>query len=165
MRISIVTGVALVAALLFQYKASAAGIDLHWLWDNQCAECHGHSGDFARKFLKAEDGQLEGRHHKEDLRRFMRNHYASEIEIDAIYEMLLAQTQTEPRFKQECGRCHGTAARFVRQTIVLQKGVPLSRKSGQDIRRFMDQHRGLQKEDAEFFTALLYRIAREVFRP
>jgi hypothetical protein len=151
MRTSIMTGVALVAVLLFLYKASAAGNDLHWLWDNQCAECHGHSGDFARKFLKADGGQLEGRHHTEDLRGYMRNHYASEIEVDAIYEMLLAQTQTEPRFKQE--------------TIVLQKGVPLSRKSGQDIRRFMDQHRGLQKEDAEFFTALLYRIAREVFRP
>jgi hypothetical protein len=79
--------------------------------------------------------------------------------------MLLAQVRTEPRFKLECGNCHGQASTFVRRTMLLQNGVLISRESKQPISRFMDHHRGLQVDDIEFFVNLLTRVAGEVYRP
>jgi hypothetical protein len=165
MRLLGIIGTVLVTLLLFTGKGRASGIDLHWLWDNQCAECHGHSGEFARKFLKVTNGQLQGSHHVQGLRLFMRNHYSQNTEVDAVYEMLLAQARAKPRFKQECGNCHGSAAAFVRHSAILQDEILLSRKSGQPIQKFLQQHRQLEADDAVFFTGLLNRIAREVYRP
>ena len=165
MRVSGVIGVALIASLLLAGKGWASGIDLHWLWDNQCADCHGHSGEFAHKFLKVKNGQLQGSHDARNLSTFMRNHYASNIEVDAIYEILLAQALTRPRFKQECSKCHDSAASFVRHSLVLQNEVLLSRQSGQPVREFLPQHRQLGTDDVSFFMDLLNRVAREVYRP
>jgi len=165
LRFLAIIGAVLVSLLLFPGKGGASGIDLHWLWDNQCAECHGHSGEFAHKFLKVTNGQLQGSHHVQGLRLFMRHHYAQNTEADAVYEMLLAQVRIKPRFKQECSHCHGSAAAFVRQLVVLQDEVLLSRKSGQPIQKFLQQHRQLDTDDVVFFTSLLNRIAREVYRP
>lgn len=165
MRFIRITGAVLIVLLLLISKGLASGIDLHWLWDNQCAECHGHSAGFSQKFLKVANGQLQGSHHVQGLRNFMRNHYTSNTEVDAVYEMLLAQVLTKPRFKQECGNCHGSAASFVRQSVVLQAEDLLSRESGQPIRIFLQQHRKLDTNDINFFMNLLNRIAREVYRP
>ena len=165
MRLLGIIGAVLVTVLLSTGNGRASGIDLHWLWDNQCAECHGHSGEFARKFLKVADGQLQGSHHVRGLRLFMRNHYTQNNEVDAVYEMLLAQASAKPRFKEECGNCHGSAAAFVRDTAILQHEVLLSRKSGQPIHEFLQQHRQLEADDVVFFTSLLNRMAREVYRP
>lgn len=95
----------------------------------------------------------------------MRNHYTSNTEVDAVYEMLLAQALTKPRFKQECGNCHGSAASFVRQSVFLQDEDLLSRKSSQPIRTFLQQHRQMDTNDIDFFMSLLNRVAREVYRP
>jgi hypothetical protein len=160
-----IIGAILITLLLFIGKGRAFGIDLHWLWDNQCAECHGHSGEFAHKFLKITNGQLQGNHHVQNLRIFMRNHYTQGNEVDAVYEMLLAQAQTKPRFKQECGNCHGSAAAFVRHSLILQGEVLLSRESGQPIYQFLQQHRQLEANDVDFYSRLLNRIAHEVYRP
>ena len=165
MRVSGIISTTLVMSLLFTGSSWSSGSDLHWLWDNQCAECHGHSGEFARKFLDIKNGELQGRHHRQGLRGFMRNHYATGIEIDAIYEMLLAQALTEPRFKQECRHCHGSAASFVRHSVVLQDEALLGKKSGRPVRQFLQQHQQLASDDVEFYTHLLNRIAREVYRP
>ncbi len=165
MRRGVFTAAVLMAALLLTAKAGATGIDLHWLWDDRCAECHGHSAEFARKFLQVTNDRLEGRHPVRDFRLFLRNHYLSASEVDAVYEMLLAQVRTAPRFKHECSNCHGQASTFVRRTMLLQKGVLLSRGSKQSIRQFMDGHRGLSPDDVEFFVNLLTRVAGEVYRP
>jgi len=165
MRVSGVIGIALVTSLLIAGKGWASGIDLHWLWDNQCADCHGHSGDFVREFLKVNNGQLEGSHRTRNLDAFMRNHYASNIEVDAIYQMLLAQALTRPRFKQECSHCHDGAASFIRHSLVLQDDVLLSRQSGQPVREYLLQHRQLGANDVDFYMGLLNRVAREVYRP
>jgi hypothetical protein len=165
MRSGVLKVAVLVGVLLLAVKDEASGIDLHWMWDNRCAECHGHSAEFARKFLRVKNGQLQGRHHVENFRLFLRNHYVSTSEADAIYEMLLAQVRTEPRFMRECGNCHGQASTFVRRTMLLQNGVLISRESKQPISRFMDDHRGLQADDIEFFVNLLTRVAGEVYRP
>jgi hypothetical protein len=77
----------------------ASDIDLHWLWDDRCAACHGHAGDFTRKFLNVSGGELQGPHHVNDLRRFLHNHYLAGNEVEAIYNMLLAQAINQARFK------------------------------------------------------------------
>jgi hypothetical protein len=152
----------LIATLMLVTNFSTAGTDLHWLWDNRCAECHGHSADFSRRFLQISDGQLQGAHPTRDLKLFLRNHYAPAAEVDAIYSMLLAQVTTAPRFQAECSKCHGSAANFIRDTIVLQDGELVGRESGVSVNQFMQPHRRLNPDDIEFFMNLLTRIAGEI---
>lgn len=154
------------AAAVFASPATGgSAVDLHWLWDDRCAMCHGHSGEFARKFLTVSGGQLQGRHHTDDLRQFMHNHYLAGNEVDAVYNMLLAQTSIPPRFRDECSACHGTAAIFVRNTLVLRDGILYGRDSAQAANDFLEHHRNLEPEDVNFFVQLLTRLAREIYRP
>ena len=144
---------------------ATAGRDLHRLWHDRCAACHGHSGDFAREFLSVSNGDLQGRHHVTYLREFLKNHYAPDNEVDAIYSMLFAQANAPPKFKEECSRCHETAAGLVRDTLQFRDGVLVSRKTGNPVRRFLDHHRKLRSDHVEFYVTLLTRIATEVYRP
>ena len=155
----------LVAMMLGLPVAGTAGRDLHRLWHDRCAACHGHSGDFAREFLSVSNGDLQGRHHVDDLREFLKNHYPPDNEVDAIYNMLLAQANAPPRFKEECSRCHETAAGLVRDTLLFRDGVLVSRKTGHPVRRFLDHHRKLRSDHVEFYLTLLTRVAKEVYRP
>ena len=152
----------LFATLLLFTNFSIAGTDLHWLWDDRCAECHGHSSDFSRQFLQVSDGQLQGPHHTQNLKIFLRNHYAPADKVEAIYDMLLAQVTTAPRFKAECSSCHDSASQFIRDSIIIQNGELISRESGKSVREFMQTHRKLKQDDIEFFISLLNRIAGEI---
>lgn len=165
MRIIVSVGVMWLMAVLATPAGGAPGIDLHWLWDDRCAECHGHAGDFARKFLRVSGGRLQGRHHVDDLYGFLHNHYLAGNEVDSVYKMLFAQASNQARFKDECSSCHDTAAGLVRNTLELRDGVLCSRNSGRPVGDFLNHHRGLTPEDAGFFTNLLTRVAREVYRP
>ncbi|MCB1743434.1 MAG: hypothetical protein KDK91_23865 [Gammaproteobacteria bacterium] len=160
---------ALVALLLWAASAVSVeagdGVDLHRLWDDRCFDCHGHAGEFARRSLSVVDGVLHGRHHGADLQRFLANHYLPASEVDAVHAMLLAQAGQQERFKTACSGCHGSAAGFVRDSIEWRDGTVHGRKSGRAVRAFLDGHRGLGPAEAEFFTALLERVAREVYRP
>ena len=153
-------------AVLFHAEAiCTAGIDLHWLWDDRCSACHGHAGDFAREFLSVSDNRLQGRHHVDDFILFLQNHYLAGHEVDAIYNMLLAQVSTQARFRSECSNCHGTAAEFVRNSLDLRNGVLYCRVGNCQVRTFLNNHRGLDPEDVEFFVNVLTRVAHEVYRP
>jgi hypothetical protein len=165
LRINLRAGIVLLAAVLVTTAVGASGIDLHWLWEDRCAACHGHAGDFARKFLSVSSGELQGRHHVHDLRRFLRNHYLAGREVDAVYSMLFAQANNKTRFKDECASCHETAAKFVRDTLWLHDGVLYSRASGRTVRSFLDYHSNLEPNDIDFFVKLLTRVAHEVYRP
>jgi hypothetical protein len=149
------TVLCLLLAVMSNAQVLVAGTDLHWLWDDRCAECHGHSGEFARRFLRAADGELSGPHRGKNLRNFMRHHYLQAGEVDAVYAMLLAQAQTQPRFQAECGGCHGSAAQLVRASMTLRL------LSGQTVQHFLQGHRGLQTGDIEFYVSLLTRVAIE----
>ena len=144
--------------------AVGAGLDLHWLWDDRCANCHGHSADLARR-LAVVDGELGSHHRGADLRRFLRNHYAPDSEADALYAMLLAQAQTPPRFRNECRRCHGRAVDLVRSSIRLDGGQAFSVRDGRPIGAFLGGHMQLDAAGVEFYERLLTRIATEVERP
>jgi hypothetical protein len=165
MRVNLGVSSVLVAAVLAIPAVRASDIDLHWLWDDRCAACHGHAGDFARKFLSVSSGELHGAHHVHDLRRFLHNHYLAGNEVDAVYNMLFAQANSQARFKGECASCHDTAATLVRNSLELRDGVLYSRNSGHPVSSFLDHHMGLNSDDVEFFTNLLTRVAHEVYRP
>ncbi len=141
---------------------AAAGFDLHWFWDDNCAQCHGHSGEFSRQFLLINNDQLQGRHHVDDLLVFMRRHYTRSSQVEAIHNMLKAQVATEPRFEQQCSKCHGKASALVRESAILRNEVLTSRESGQTIRQFLQGHRRLTPQDINFYETLLTRIAREI---
>jgi len=165
LRVKLIASSVLVMALLVIPAVRASGIDLHWLWHDRCAACHGHSADFARKFLRVSSGELQGWHHVLDLRRFLHTHYLAGHEVDAVYTMLLAQTSTPPRFKDECSDCHDTAAELVRDSLELRDGVLYSRNTGDPVRLFLDHHRELSPDDVEFFITALTRVAQEIYRP
>lgn len=152
-------------AVLFSPAHATTGLDLHKLWHNHCYDCHGHAGDFARAFLSVSDGELQGRHHVDGLRMFLSHHYLVESEVGPVYEMLLAQANTPPRFQDECSLCHHTAAEFVRNSLDLRDGTLYSRKDGTPTRHFLEGHRKLNSEDVEFFIEQLTRVAREIYRP
>jgi len=145
--------------------AASDRIDLHALWDDRCAECHGHSGDFARRFLLISDGRLQGRHHVDNLQLFLSRHYSTAAQSPAIYAMLQAQTATPPLFRQQCSRCHGSAASLVRSTVILRDGILFGRGSGQSLQQFLSSHRNLGAEEIDFYHRLLTRVAIETGQP
>ena len=140
-------------------------VDLHALWDDRCAECHGHSADFARRFLHISDGRLQGRHHVDNLQLFISRHYSTPAQAAAIYAMLQAQVATPPLFRQHCSRCHDSAASLVRSTAILRDGVLLSRRSGQPMHQFLSSHRKLSVQEIDFYDRLLTRVATETGEP
>ncbi|MEN8108597.1 MAG: hypothetical protein ABFS22_11395 [Pseudomonadota bacterium] len=165
MRVNPGASIVLVAAVLAMSAVRASDIDLHWLWDDRCVACHGHAGDFSRRFLSVSAGELQGPHHVNDLRLFLHNHYLAGNEVDAVYNMLLAQANNQARFKGECVSCHDAAAKFVRNSLELRDGVLYSRNSGRPVSRFLGHHMELNPDDVEFFINLLMRVAHEVYRP
>ena len=165
MQVNLGVNIVLVAAVLAIPAVSASGIDLHWLWDDRCAACHGHAGKFSRKFLSISGGELHGPHHVHNLRQFLHSHYLAGNKVDAIYNMLLAQAGIQPRFKIECASCHDTAAKLVRNSLELRDGVLYSRNSGRPVSRYLGHHMELNHDDVEFFISLLTRVAHEVYRP
>ncbi len=144
---------------------SSSEMDLHWLWHDRCADCHGHSSDFAQKYLLVKDGELQGLHHVDNLPDFLRNHYLPGEVVDEVYGLLLAQLNVPPRFKNECSGCHQNAADFTRAKLVFQGNVLVIKKTGQSVAEFLKRHRGLTDADIAFYVVLLDRVGREVKLP
>jgi hypothetical protein len=165
MQVNLKASLLLVTAVFVAPVFASAGIDLHRLWDDRCIDCHGHAGEFARRSLSVVGGELQGRHHLHDLRRFLHNHYLADSEVDAVYDMLLAQAGSEARFKGECSRCHKRAAEFVRNSLRFRNGVLYGLKSGEPVSIYLGHHQQLRPDDAAFFAEVLTRVAGEVYRP
>jgi cytochrome c5 len=144
-------------------SAAAPGIDLHAFWDDRCFECHGHAGAFARQILSVRDGRLSGRHHEDDLRAFLRQHYMSEPLAERVHDMLLAQVRTEPVYQQKCARCHETAAALVRNSIDFDNGVLVAKSARTPLLRFLVRHGGgLTPAELTTVMSSLERIRAEV---
>lgn len=158
--------VALFLALLAQ--ASPAGAqyspDLHAYWDQRCRTCHGHSADFARRFLHLTDGRLAGQHHVDDLDIFLRNHYLNDEWLVPVTAMLSAQASTEPLFRERCARCHGSAADFARKSLRLRDDVVTGTRSGRPITVTLRAHGGLSPQQARVVAVSLQRVLSEVTR-
>ncbi|HYH20387.1 MAG TPA: hypothetical protein VD995_17415 [Azospirillum sp.] len=158
----------LFAAALAGPPAGAA--DLHRLWEERCARCHGDAGGFARDALSAADerlqGRLQGRLPERDLHAFLLRHQGGlpEAEAQGVYAMLLAQAQTPPLFQERCGLCHPKAADLVRDQLVLRDGVLVGRYTGRPVAAFLETHGRIAADERPFFMDLLTRLAREVDR-
>lgn len=163
--VSLFAALALITALLASPLLQASGLNLHWLWHNSCADCHGHSADFSRRFLSDNDGQLMGLHYQENIKLFLHNHYLAGTEVDAMYDMLHAQLITPPRFKNECNHCHANAVVFVQKSLLFDNGVLVGQKSKLAVKEFLQNHQGLNADDIEFYMQQLTRIAHEIYRP
>lgn len=158
MRFPILAG----ALALLASTTGSPAVDLHHFWDQACSECHGHSAEFARRFLTVENGRLLGRHHRDDLLRFLGSHHLPPTLVVPVYDMLLAQASTEPRFRDRCGNCHETAAGLARTSLVVKEGVLYGRATDRPVAEFLKRHAGLQPDNVPFFVDLLTRVEREV---
>jgi len=157
-------GLSLGILLILLIQSGASAREIRAEWDNRCEECHGEADEFARKFLWAVDGQLQGQHHIDNLRLFLRNHYLPKHKIDAFYDMLLAQANNPARFESECSSCHSSAEEFVRRSIVIKASELTGLESGIPVHEFLQTHRDLQPNDVEFYTRLLTRVQNDIYR-
>jgi hypothetical protein len=157
-------GLNLGVLLMLCVQPGAGAREIGAEWDNRCEECHGEADQFARKFLWAVDGQLQGQHHIDNLRLFMRNHYLPKHKIDAFYDMLLAQANNPARFENECSSCHNSAEEFIRGSIVIKAGELAGLESRIPVSEFLQTHRDLQPDDVEFYTRLLTRVQNDIYR-
>lgn len=156
--------VALLIAFLAapQSPAAPAGIDLHNYWEQRCESCHGHAGEFARRFLSVEGGRLRGVHHRTDLHVFLRNHYLNDDLIAPVTAMLIAQVTNPPLFSEKCASCHGRAADFARKSLVIKDGVLVGSTSGQKVSDYLTKHGGLAPNEIPTVVASLTRVRMEV---
>lgn len=157
-RIQWLAGLAVVATA----ASSASALDLHQLWDQRCQECHGHAGDFARRHLAVESGRLVGRHHRDDLKRFMAQHEMGAEHVERIYAMLLAQATTAPVYQQKCAGCHGTAAELARTSIARQDGDVVALPSRRPLVELLQRHGKLTAAEIPVVVESLTRVLSEV---
>ncbi len=151
-----------VLAALMLAPAARAAPDLHDYWDTRCRECHGDSATFARSTLRVEGGRLLGRHHTEGLATFLRQHYLADDLLMPVMQMLQAQATTPPVFKEKCAGCHGTAADFAREALVMRDGVLVGRASGRAVREYLQRHGKLPASQVAPMVATLERVLGEV---
>ena len=154
----------IIAILLLACNPSGASpVDARAAWDSRCEECHGDPDKFAAKYLWIIDGQLQGRHHVEDLRLFLGNHSLPDHLIDPLRTMLSEHASTLARFTDECSECHGTPENFVRKSIVTQGRELIGVMTSTAVAEYLETHRELNEEDAKFFTRLLRRVVHIVY--
>jgi hypothetical protein len=140
----------------------AVALDLHHFWDQRCGGCHGHAGEFARRYLKVDAGKLIGRHHTDNLRLFLGQHEMSGAIADEICAMLLAQASTPPVYQEKCRSCHQNAADLVCSSLVIEGGAVAGRESGRSLANFLPNHTRLTSEELSVLVETLTRVYREV---
>lgn len=150
------------AAVAAAPPARAEPLDLHDHWDQRCSGCHGHAGDFARRWLSVEQGRLLGHHHRDDLATFLRNHYLADDLVAPVMAMLAAQAGSDPLFKARCSRCHGSAAEFARQSLEWRDGALFGRASGKTVADYLATHGALAPAERAAMVDTLTRVRREV---
>lgn len=155
--------------LLFAGAPAAAAdavsaIDLHALWDDRCASCHGDAGAFARRTLTLHDGRLQGRHPVGDLALFLRNHYLADALVPRVMAMLAAQVATPPHYATRCAGCHGRASDLVRDRLILEGGRLLTRTGRRDVGTLLQSHGGLVADEQGVVLQSLIRVLGEVGR-
>lgn len=150
------------ALVLVLVAGGAAAADLHAFWDGRCGSCHGDSAGFARSTLTLHDGQLVGRHHVDDLPRFLRQHGLAEPLVDPVLAMLAAQLATAPLYAGACQGCHGKAAELARESLRWRDGVLVGRERGAPVAELLRHHGGLGEAEQAVVVRTLERVRREV---
>lgn len=144
-------------------KTAAAASDLHAFWDNRCADCHRHAGEFARNHLKLKDGRLIGRSPARDICAYLVGHGAGDAMAGPLCAMLTAQAGTRSLFKDKCASCHDTAADLARTGLVAGDGGTLKGKdNGRDVAEFLAEHGKLDPGEVPIVVETLKRVFKEV---
>lgn len=147
--------------MLLLLAAVADARDGEDVWNSRCEECHGEPGRFAGKFLWYIDGQLQGRHHIDDLALFMQNHYIPDHEIDLINELLSRHANSMVRYRDECSECHQDPLQLAREALwITDTGVRVI-KTGDDIADFVVEHRDMPGDEAVYYQELFSRMEIE----
>jgi hypothetical protein len=152
----------LMTLALYVSPSGAADRDLHDYWDARCASCHGHAGQFARKFLRVENGKLLGTHHRDNLAEFLRNHYLTADLYEPALTMLKAQATNPPLFNRKCSGCHDTAAEFARKSLIVKNSILIGRESGKPVIEYLKKHGKVTPEEAATLVQTLKRVHGEV---
>lgn len=163
MRVANLVALAWAAALPAAAQDSAR--DLHAYWHDRCHACHADAGAFARSTLQVVNGKLQGRHHRDDLPKFLSQHYAAHELVQPLIAMLAAQVATAPRFMEQCSGCHGRAADFARQSLVREQGVLKGRQSGRPVAATLRGHGDLAPGEVSAMVSALERVHAEVAGP
>ena len=129
-------------------------------WDNLCEQCHGDVDEFAAKYLWYIDDRLEGRHHVDDLHLFLRSHYLPGHEQDGLRDLLSSLANTEARYAERCGECHGPVRDFVDKSIWVRKKGMSALGAGVEVEEFLATHRDIPAEDIDYYLRLFARMAR-----
>lgn len=152
-----------VLALLATGVPRSRAADLHAFWDDRCAECHRHAGEFARNHLTLKDGRLVGSKPKRDVCAFLVTHGAGEALAAPICAMLSAQAATPSLFRDKCAACHGTAAELARAGLATAPdGTVHAKSGGREIADFLASHGGLAVDEIPHLAATLRRVLGEV---
>ena len=150
---------ACIAALLLAGPVDAVARSPEASWDNLCEECHGDADEFSRKYLWHIGGQLQGRHHVDNLPLFLDNHYIPAHELDAMTDMLTGFANTLEPFDRNCGGCHGEAAKFVAQSIAIGADEMTALSSGTEVGEFLQSHQDIPAEDIAYYIRLFERVS------
>lgn len=154
----------LAMALSISAHSAANARDAYASWDNRCEECHGDADSFAGKYLWVVDGQLQGRHHVDDLDLFMRRHYIPAHEVEKITAMLQAQANDMARYEAQCGSCHGSRQDFVRASISTWGDGLTGVETGIPIAEFLPAHQQIGVDGAVFYGRLIERVISQIGR-
>lgn len=150
----------LLAALLLLVPAAAEAADLHRLFEERCAGCHGDAGPFAQQALAGSPVTAER------LERFLTRHGGGLGDhAGPVADMLLAQAATPPWFREQCRICHGKAADFVRDRLIVRGGTLVNRYTDRPVADLLTHHAGLSPERQRFYLDLLTRLEAEVHHP
>ena len=108
---------------------------------------------------------LSSRNVSEDLHQFLAAHHAGDAEVDEIYAMLVGHAGAAPRFRNQCGSCHGQVATLARGSLVRRGGFLYGRKSNWRLDIFLNGHMGIGEYDVPFYLQLLDIAERDARRP
>lgn len=148
------------AALLLALQPTATpAVEARAIWDSRCEHCHGDPAEFSGKYLWNVGGQLQGRHHIQNLHLFLGNHYIPDHMVAPIRDMLLVDANSPARFATECGECHGGVETFVDKSLWVRGSGITGMETGMELDEFLPTHRNLQAEDVDFYLRLLARVA------
>ena len=156
--------IALVSLLAPLAPASMAQpIDPHALFEQKCGRCHdGHAGDFARKSLLFENGELVSQKSRKRILDFLPRHFGklSADEVGALVDAFERQVQTDGLYQEKCRICHEPARALARRELALKHDQLVGRYTGADIKRLLSYHGRLSdQEQTIIYDMLVWQLA------
>ena len=150
---------ALLILMLTSGVSSAQALDPHDTFEAECLSCHGHAGDFARRYLSL-DGTTPVTSGGEPVTDFLGHHRGGlpGPVIEQIVAMFRAQLSSGGLFgdpEMRCLFCHDRAHDFAHRQLVLRDGRLIGRYTGRDVAEFLPDHARLTQDEADQIYTIL----------